>query len=278
MTTAGATTTAQPAKSRGVLLIGHGTRDTIGTDQFFELSNRLAFAVDPMPVKAALLEFQQPTISQAWQALAELGIRHIHVAPLLLFAAGHAKQDIPQLIDQCSAATPEITYDQSLPLSRHQAIVDLVVQRVQQVLSGSVNQPDSATRMASLSNTALVMVGRGSRDPCAQADLRVLAELIDHRLGVAETLTSFYAMAEPKFADQLQRVAASGRFEMIMVHPHLLFAGRLYQAIVDQTDEVAKAFPAIQFVIGQYLGPDQQVARAIADRINQSASAAQCRS
>ena len=46
----------------GVLLIGHGTRDEVGTSQFFELAALLARRLDPLPVKSGLLEFQEPTI------------------------------------------------------------------------------------------------------------------------------------------------------------------------------------------------------------------------
>ncbi len=120
------------SKSRGVVLVGHGTRDAVGTEQFFQLSNRLAELLAPIPVEPALLEFQEPTIPQAWRSLVSRGVRHIHVAPLLLFAAGHAKDDIPDAINQCALQTPDISWDQTGPLSRHQAIVDLVVRSNQQ--------------------------------------------------------------------------------------------------------------------------------------------------
>ncbi len=112
------------------------------------------------------------------------------------------------------------------------------------------------------------MVGRGNRDPCAQADMRVLSAIVDHRLKIATTFTAFYAMAEPKFSDLLSQVAQSGRFDDVIVHPHLLFEGRLHQTIVQQTEQVASVSPSIQFRISAYLGPDLGVAQAMADRIN----------
>ena len=254
--------------SRGVLLIGHGTRDADGTEQFFLLANRLADSLQPIPVEPALLEFQQPTISAAWQSLVQRKVNHVHVAPLLLFAAGHAKDDIPGAIRQCVQETPEITWDQSRPLSRHRSIIDLVVDRIQSVLLRSAKQLDFVDRNPPLNRTALIMVGRGNRDPCAQADMRVLAEIVGHRTNIAATFTAFYAMAEPKFSDLLNQVANSDRFDNVIVHPHLLFAGRLHQAIAEQTERVASSFPSIDFQISHYLGPDQGVVQAIADRIN----------
>ena len=94
---------------RGVMLVGHGTRDEVGTRQFFELGERLAERLNPQPVVSCLLEFQQPTIPQAWSQLVEQGVEHIDVAPLLLFAAGHAKQDIPQIIAECRRKNPGVS-------------------------------------------------------------------------------------------------------------------------------------------------------------------------
>ena len=98
--------TQQNAKPLGVLLVGHGTRDEVGTQQFFELSEKLQQHLPSMQVQPCLLEFQQPTIPEAWNRLVSQGVSEIRVAPLLLFAAGHAKQDIPDLVQKCQAETP----------------------------------------------------------------------------------------------------------------------------------------------------------------------------
>ncbi len=155
-----------------------------------------------------------------------------------------------------------MTVDQSLPLSRHQAIVDLVVARVRSTIR---EQPQTK-------NPALVMVGRGNRDPCAEADMRILSALVDHRVDVAATHTAFYAMAKPRFTDVLSKVAASGKHDCIVVHPHLLFEGRLHEAIIAETKQVASEYPAIAFPISPYLGPTEEVAQALADRIAQAGS------
>jgi sirohydrochlorin cobaltochelatase len=243
--------------SRAVLLIGHGTRDDEGTVQFFELGKQLAACVDPLPVATALLEFQEPTIPQAWDTLVAAGARHIHVAPLLLFAAGHAKQDIPEIIRECQAKTPHVSYDQSRPISRHPDLV----QRVTDLLRETMQSIDAVP-----TRTALLMVGRGSHDPCAQADMRVLSEVVSYRLKLAATVTAFYAMAEPRLPDVLRQLVDSGRYDTVIVHPHLLFEGRLHQAIVQLTAAANQA-SSTRCVASPYLGPDKLVATAIAGRM-----------
>lgn len=243
------------------MLIGHGTRDSEGTEQFFELGARLAERLAPQPVVPCLLEFQRPTIPEAWNQLVERGVEHIYVAPLLLFAAGHAKQDIPQIIDECRERTPQISVEQSCPISRHRSIIELVRQRITEALQRSGADP---------SECAVVMVGRGSHDPCAQTDMKVLAEVAGHQLGVANVSSCFYAMASPRLPETLERVVASGRYRTIIVYPHLLFAGRLFEAISRQLGEAAERFPQRQFELAQYLGPDPLVADALAARIGQT--------
>lgn len=262
----------------GVLLVGHGTRDDQGNAEFFRLADELAQRLDDRSVAPCLLEFQHPTIAEAWDWLVAAGVTHVQTAPLLLFAAGHAKRDIPDAIEACRCTTPRITTDQSGPLSRHPAIVELARQRLRETLDTLPVAPE---------RTAVVMVGRGSYDPCAQADMRLLAELLRHRVSVARVETAFYAMAVPKLPDVIDRIASDAlsgksspggesmsKIEAIVVQPHLLFTGRLFEAIGRQCDEAQRRHPGIRVVCSRYLGPDPLVAEAIADRINSGTPAA----
>jgi sirohydrochlorin cobaltochelatase len=242
------------------MLVGHGTKDDQGTQQFFQLGERLAERLSPRPVEVALLEFQQPTIPDAWTRLVRQGVEHVHIAPLLLFAAGHAKQDIPRVVRECQAAAPGVSFDLARPLSRHRSIVQLVSRRIGDTLASSA---------ASIQSTALVMVGRGNTDPCAQADMRVLSEVISRRIDVAEVFTAFYAMADPPLPETLDRIARSGRFSEVVVHPHLLFTGRLYEAISSQVDQASNRFADVHFRLSSYLGPDPLVADALCERLGQ---------
>ncbi|MCA9140441.1 MAG: sirohydrochlorin chelatase [Planctomycetales bacterium] len=240
----------------GLLLVGHGTRDAEGTHEFFDLVAVLAERLSPRPVEGCLLEFQRPTIPEAWQRLVERGATHITVAPLLLFAAGHARTDIPDAVSRCAAKTPSVTYTQSTPLSRAPSIIDLSVQRIEQAMRRGDAQRDGSV--------ALVMVGRGSHDPCATADMRVLGEIVARRGGFCNRAVGFYAMAEPKLPRVLDQVAANPGIRTVIVQPHLLFQGRLYDAICRQVQEAADRHSGIRFVVGDYLGPTVEVADALA--------------
>ena len=131
------------------------------------------------------------------------------------------------------------------------------MQRLSNTLASCQHPPD---------RTAVVMVGRGSHDPCAKADMRILSEIVTRRSSVAEVITSFYAMTEPRLPDTLEQIAMSGRFDAVVVQPHLLFEGRLNQAILDQTSDAANRHLSVQWLTSGYLGPDPLLAEAIAKR------------
>jgi sirohydrochlorin cobaltochelatase len=259
---------------RGVLLIGHGTRDAIGTAEFFQLSDRLTERLAGSAiVRPCLLEFQQPTIAEAWCSLVNEGVCNVVAAPLLLFSAGHAKSDIPDEIAAAREKNPgsdHVAVSYSQPISRQSAMIDAVRSRLRETLSRGT---------ATSGRTAIVMVGRGSRDVCASADMRVLSEVAVRGrdpltgLSIADEFqipsdglrTTFYAMATPRLPETLAEIAESGLFQRVIVHPHLLFAGRLYDAIVEQVSQAAGC--GVEFYVSEYLGPSESIAAAVAARI-----------
>lgn len=246
----------------GILLIGHGTRDAAGTAQFFQLGQRLAEAVEPLPVEACLLELQPPTIAQGWQRLLDQGVTRVHAAPLLLFAAGHAKTDIPQQLAKCQATSPTVNWDQSRPLSRAAELIELAIRRVAETIQRATLDPLT---------TAIVLVGRGSYDPCAQADMRVFTECVAARWPFRVRRTAFYAMAEPKLPTVLQQIAVSGEVSDVLVQPHLLFEGAIHQSIRQMVDQASGQYPAVRFWCSDYLGPEPELVDALLRRIKQAA-------
>lgn len=246
----------------GVLLVGHGTRDAAGAAEFNVLTERLRQEVGSQPVEGCFLELRPPTIADAWRRLVEVGARHIHVAPLLLFSAGHAKRDIPRAIERCAAETPGITHDFARPLSRHPRLIELAVERALQAWRKS----SLSVASSSANRVALVIVGRGSYDPCAQADMRLLTEIVGRRLPFGQVETAFYAMASPSLPELLDRVARSANVRMVIVQPHLLFQGAILDAIRRHIGEAGERHRHLAFLTSTHLGPDTRIAAAIAAR------------
>jgi len=245
----------------GVLLIGHGTRDQMGTDQFFQLGTLLAQRLAPVPVEACLLELQPPTIREGFARLVGRGAKRIHAAPLLLFSAGHAKADIPNALASCQAEHPGVIWDQARPLSRCPELIALSLRRLDETLALAKADP---------ARSALVMVGRGSHDPCAQADMRLLTQCVARQRSIVRSATAFYAMATPKLPAVLEAIAANREIDEVLIQPHLLFAGSIYQSLLSMVTQARLDHPHCRFWCGQYLGPELELVDGLIRRIHQS--------
>ena len=219
-------------KSRGILLIGHGTRNAAGIAQFYDLCQCVAERLAPVPVEPAFLELQQPDIGQAVSRLIERGCRRLTVLPLLLFAAGHAKRDIPSAVQaavkQSGAAGIEVR--QAAHLGLHPAIVELSRLRGEQALIGLPPLPAE--------HSCLLLVGRGSGDESATAEMYEFARQRQNAAGGVHAEVAFVAMAQPLLSEQLRRLAAS-EFRRVIVQSHLLFEGDIADSIRDLVSRIA---------------------------------------
>jgi sirohydrochlorin ferrochelatase len=226
---------ATASSSTGVLLIGHGTRSPVGRRQCIALAELLRqhlseHGASRWPLELAFLELAEPGIPEALGRLLARQVDRLIVFPLLLFAAGHARDDIPQAVRQALVkhGATDLPWVQAAPLGCHPAMLELSARQCQDAPGGAWGQPGDC----------LLLVGRGTSDRAAQADF---LDFVAQRRAAAQPApveAAFLAQAHPTLDTQLQHLAASG-FSRIVVQPHLLFAGELMESVSRQ---VAAAF------------------------------------
>ncbi len=125
------------------------------------------FAVEP-----CFLELAEPDIPTAVHRLMDRGIRQLTVAPLLLFAAGHAKRDIPMAVAaaiKVRGGPNDLQIVQLPPLECHARIVELSTLRFNEALRNR--------RLVACDDTMLLLVARGSSYPEALAEMQRFARL-----------------------------------------------------------------------------------------------------
>ncbi len=213
----------------GVLLVGHGTRDPAGVAEFLQAAEDRSPAKRARPLEPCFLEIAQPTIAEGFARLVERGVRRVTVVPLLLFAAGHAKRDIPALVAEAAARHGSLPMRHAPPLECHPRVLELSTRRFREALA-SCSPVEPA-------DTMLVMVGRGSSDAEAAAEMRRFSQLRRELTPVCGLETCFVAKQRPTLPEALS-AAASSNFRRIVVQPHLLFTGQL---IGDIRREVQRA-------------------------------------
>jgi sirohydrochlorin cobaltochelatase len=240
-----------------LLLVGHGSREPVGIEEFHSTARLVAKMAAGWAVEPCFLEFAQPTIDEGFRALAARGVHRVAVVPLLLFSAGHAERDIPAAVAAASAAHPRIVVEQSEHLGCHEKLLALSTSRYLEALTESPRVPAE--------ETVLVMVGRGSHDSQATAEMLEFVRLRQQRTRVAHARTAFIAMADPPLERVLDEVISCG-CTCVVVQPHILFAGVLLDRMRGVIDDYARRHPHLHWIKVPHLGPSELLSEAILDR------------
>ncbi|HHB81955.1 MAG TPA: sirohydrochlorin chelatase, partial [Devosia sp.] len=90
-------------KGTGVMLCGHGSRNQLAVGEFANLANVLKTRLPGVPVEYGYLEFASPVIHQGLDRLRANGVNRVLAVPGMLFAACHAKNDIPSVLNTYAA-------------------------------------------------------------------------------------------------------------------------------------------------------------------------------
>lgn len=238
-----------PLANAGVLIVGHGTRDAAGRAEAARVVQLIKGRL-PCPVALSFLELVEPTIDAAVHDLIAQGIQRLVVAPLLLFAAGHAQDDVPAAVraalGACGAA--QLSLAQASPFGCHDRLVDLASRRLLSTIS-------RCQHSVAAEDTLVVLVGRGSREPSATQQMHRFAALLAERAAMPHVHVGFLAMAQPAIEDVLANI---GRDEArrVIVQPHLLFHGELGERLERLVREHTAERPQQEWLISGWLAED----------------------
>lgn len=249
----------------GVLVIGHGTADPVGAAETRQVAATVASLLPEIPVELGYLEVIAPTIDAAVARLAAAGCTELVAAPLLLFAAGHAKRDVPEAV-AAAAAARSMTVRQTEPFGEIDELLELSRIRRREACTGR--------GAAAAAETILVVIGRGSSDPAAVSQLRsfVEATLADAPLDRPRRVElGFVAAARPRLEEAIDVACdpADSGVRRILVQPHLLFRGHVEDQVTDAVARGRARRPDLEWVQVARLGADPLVARALVRRIAQ---------
>ena len=118
---------------------------------------------------------------------------------------------------------------------------------------------------------AVVVVGRGSSDPDANADLYKVSRLLWDSRRVDLVEPAFVSLAPPSVPDALDRCRRLGA-RRIAVVPYFLFTGVLVERIRAQTAAWAAANRDTHVRDGPWLGADPRIARLVLERHREAAA------
>ena len=216
--------------------------------------------LDPLPVEHGYLEFARPVLRDGLDALRAKGVDRILAIPAMLFAAGHAKNDIPSVLKTYTAETGlPIDYGRELGVDR--LMVAAAGARIQEAL-------DRANDQVPISETLLVVVGRGSSDPDANSNVTKVTRMLVEGFGFGWGETVYSGVTFPLVEPGLRHVVRLG-FRRVVVAPYFLFSGVLVRRIRQHTDLVAKDHSSIEFLAADYLGDHPKVVETFRERVEE---------
>ncbi len=245
--------------TRAVLIIGHGTRDGAGAAEFLQFARDVAAHWPARRVAPGFLELADPPVLPALEAVIAGGSRDIVVAPAFLFGAGHIKNDLPAAVDVARARFPGVTIRYGAPFGVEPRVLRVLDERIAAVDASAVPPED----------TAILLVGRGTSDPDANADLYKLGRLLWEGRPWRNVECAFSGLARPSLPEGLARCAALGA-RRIVVAPLFLFTGVLVERIRQQVREQAAHYPAIELAVAPHLGGDPLLGELLAQRVREA--------
>ncbi|MEV0809189.1 uroporphyrinogen-III C-methyltransferase [Micromonospora sp. NPDC050200] len=239
-----------------LVIVGHGTRSAAGVDQFTALVDRVRRRATGGvgDVEGGFIELSRPPLTDAVAALADRGHRSLVALPLVLTAAGHGKGDIPAAMAREQARHPGLTYRYGRPLGPHPLLHAALAERIDAALAGD----DRA-------GTWVALIGRGSTDPDANAEVAKVARLLWEGRGYAGVEPGFVSLAEPSVPAVLERLRRLGA-RRIVVAPYFLFAGVLPDRIVARSAEFAAAHPDLDVRVADLIGDCDALADLVLER------------
>lgn len=241
-----------------LLLVGHGTRSRAGLAECAALADRVRALRPDLSVGTGFIELAPPPIPLAAEELVTAGHDPVVAVPLVLLGAGHAKTDVPASVARARADHPQVTFRYGRHLGVHPDLLAVVSDRLDAVV------PDGAA-----SNTAVLLVGRGSRDPDANADLAKVARLFWEGRDYPMVESAFVGLTDPQVPEGLDRLRRLGA-ERIAVVPYFLFTGVLEERIREQARDFAAAHADVDVSVAGYLGVDDRVAGLVLDRYHEA--------
>jgi sirohydrochlorin cobaltochelatase len=248
------------ADKLGVMLCGHGSRNRKAVTEFANLSEHLKKRLPHYPVEFGYLEFATPIIRDGLDSLKAQGATRVLAVPGMLFAAGHAKNDIPSVLN-AYAAQNKLRIDYGKELGIDPKMMRAAGDRIQQAIDASPTKVEKH-------ETLLLVVGRGASDPDANSNVSKVMRILWEGFGFGWGETAYSGVTFPLVEPALEQATKLG-FKRIIVFPYFLFTGVLVQRIYMATDEVAARHPNIEFLKAPYLNDHPAVVETFVERIEQ---------
>ena len=249
----------------GIMVCGHGSRSKSAEREFGLLAKGLKKRFPEIPVEYGFLEYSAPNIHMGLDSLRDQNVEHIIAVPGMLFAATHAKNDIPSVLLTYQEKNPGLKISYGRELGLHSEMIAAFEARILESLNvDHIHEGD-------LYETMLVVVGRGTSDTYANAEAAKLTRIVAENLGFGWSETVYSGVTFPSVGQGLEIALRLG-YKKIVVAPYFLFSGKLIDRIYNYVDLVAEKATDVTFYKAHYLSDQDHVINTFVERIAETES------
>ncbi len=116
---------------RVLLIVDHGSRRPEANKAVGRLAERVQAKRPDLDVRWAHMEIAPPSVPTVIAECAAQGTKEIVVQPFFLADGRHLTETIPELVSEARQQHPEITIHVTPHLGEHEALVDIVLDRIE---------------------------------------------------------------------------------------------------------------------------------------------------
>jgi sirohydrochlorin cobaltochelatase len=244
---------------QALLVLAHGSRDAGARLEYRRLAEALTARFPELPVAFGVLEFpgeDLASIGEALRSCVERGAERVVALPYFLFPAGHVREDLPGELRRAAAPLKlrRLAYQPPLGVDR----------RLLNVLEARAAEATAALPAAD-GPTALLLVGAGTSDPEANADLFRAGRLLWERRTYPLVEVAFVSLTGPSLQDGLRRCWALGARRAV-VTPYFLNTGVLSRRIAARLAACGDELPELETVLSAEIGLHAELLDLLAER------------
>jgi len=263
-----------------LLLIGNGTDDNSGTAEFGRFVHRLRCRLEHIAadVCGAFLDRSEPRLGDSVASLIARGHHRVVVQPLVLAGNETALAGLPAALALEQERHPTLMYDYGRPLGPDSRVLGLLAERLADAeaeiprLAAVPAATAVPTPGVTRSETAIVLVGGGSADPAANADVHRVSRLL------WETYASDYLTVETAYISPLARPGVPGGLERcrrlgakrVIVLPYHVFADSELERVWAQAMAYAAGHEGLDIRCAEAIGDCEGLADAVIERYEEA--------
>ncbi|MFG6196182.1 sirohydrochlorin chelatase [Nonomuraea sp. JJY05] len=272
-----------------LLLIGQGSQDDAYAAEFGRFVHRLRCRLDQTgaDVSGGYLERASPRLSDSVASLVAKGHHRLVALPMSL---SRMSEEFPAAMELEQKRHPTLMYDYGRPLGPDPRVLGLLAERLNEAAT-EISKPralelvGARPRLRAVDSlpvedhpvhvepgeTAVVLVGEGSTDATANAEIHRVSRLFweTHAYDFMTVETAFVSVTPPGVPGGLERCRRLGAKRVIVV-PYLLFAGGLLERVWAQALAYGAGHPDLDIRCAEVIGDCETLADVVIDRYEEA--------